>query len=396
MSVGYKRVMAKLFIAFIMPLVLTACGNFGKMPEWLVDDAYKLPPAELVDITPEYQPEIVWQKDTGAASKDSYANIAPWLQGDRIVTVDYKGTVKSFFYKTGKLAWEIKLDESVATGVGGEEGIILVGTQDGEVITLDEVTGRFLWRANLSSELLSPPKIGLGVVVARTADGRVSGLSSKDGSILWNYQRSVPLLSLRGVSAPILAGDKVVIGYANGKLVALSIYDGKVIWEKSIAVPRGRTEIDRLVDIDADPVVKLGRVYVVTYHGNLAGVDLQTGQTLWSREMSSRTGLDVDPGYSIYVSDESSHVWAIQDGTGDALWRQTSLLRRQISPPAIVSNAVLVGDLEGYLHWLAREDGRFIARIKVADKPIRSKPVVHDNLVFVAANNGSLTALRVE
>lgn len=206
----------------------------------------------------------------------------------------------------------------------------------------------------------------------------------------------MPLLSLRGTSTPVLADDKVVAGYANGKLVAVSIIDGKVIWEKSIAVPRGRTELDRIVDIDATPVVKDGKVYVVAYHGNVAAVDLDSGRILWSRESSSRSGLDAVEGDAIYVSDDSDYVWAFEDGAGDALWRQTRLLRRKITAPKVVRENVLVGDFEGYLHWISRKDGRFVARLQVADDAIRSKPVVTDDLVYVSAVDGTLTALRIQ
>jgi outer membrane protein assembly factor BamB len=193
-----------------------------------------------------------------------------------------------------------------------------------------------------------------------------------------------------------LADDKVVAGYANGKLVALAISDGKVIWEKNIAVPRGRTELDRIVDIDAEPVIKNGIVYVVAYHGNIAAVSLDSGRLIWQREASSKSGLDAAVGDSVYLSDDVDYVWAFQDGTGDALWRQTRLLRRKITAPIIVGDNVLVGDFEGYVHWLSRNDGRFVARLQVADDAIRSKPLVVDSLAYITAVDGTLTALRIQ
>jgi len=380
-------------VILALVFMLTACS--GKIPDWLVSDDLVLPPAELVDFEAEFEPTVVWSEDAGDGAKSEYSDLAPWIQNDYIVAVDHRGEVNSYDKLTGKLNWQIELEVPVVAGPGGGEELILIGTQEGEVIALNEKSGEFIWRKRLTSEVLTPPKAALGTVVARTADGRMSGLSTSDGTVLWNYQRSVPLLSLRGASPPALVDDKVIAGYANGRVVALSITDGKVIWEKNVAVSRGRTEIDRLVDIDSELVIKYGRIYVVAYHGNLAALDVETGRVIWSREMSSRAGLDVDPDIAVYVSDESSHVWAIQDGTGSGLWRQTDLLRRNITAPAIVGSYVLVGDLEGYVHWLSREDGHFVARMRLSSDAIRSKPVVDGELVYIIAIDGTLEAIRV-
>jgi outer membrane protein assembly factor BamB len=203
------------------------------------------------------------------------------------------------------------------------------------------------------------------------------------------------LLSLRGAGAPVIADGRVIAGYDNGKLVALSITDGSVIWEKSIAVPSGRTELDRLVDIDADPVIVNETVYVVTYQGNVAGVDLNTGQVYWTREMSSQAGLSAVPGEAVYVTDDEGNVWAVQDGSGDALWRQTRLERRQVTGPAVAGDYVVVGDFEGYLHWIARNDGRFVDRHQITDSAIVSKPLVRDGKLYVTAADGTVAAVQV-
>lgn len=380
-------------VVFAIISLLTACGTVN---EWLSDDDLEALPSELVEFTPEFEPKIAWSVDTGGGTDSDYNDLAAWLQGDMIVAIDYEGEVTSLTAETGRRIWETDLDVPVATGVGGGNGLILVGTQEGEIIALDERNGKVVWQRRLSSEVLAPPKAANEVVVVRTSDGRLTGLSVKDGEILWNYQRVVPLLSLRGAGTPVLADDKVIAGYDNGKLVALSIFDGKVVWEKSVAVPRGRTELDRLVDIDSEPVVKNGIVYVVAYHGNIAALSLDDGDILWSREMSSRSGLDVAVGDAIYVSDDSSYVWALQDGNGDALWRQTRLLRRTITAPAIVGQNVIVGDFDGYVHWISREDGRFVARYQITDEAIRSKPIVQNDLVYINATDGTLTAIRIQ
>lgn len=385
--------MLRISIALAIVVMLTACSM---ITGFLEEPVHELPPTELVEFTPEFEPKIVWSVDTGGSDDDYIRDLAAWIQGNMIVAVDYEGEVSSYDVQTGRQLWEVGLDVDVTTGAGGGDGLILVGTQQGEVIALDETTGVVNWRNQLSSEVLSPPKAAMGVVVVRTSDGRLTGMSATDGHILWNYQRSVPLLSLRGVSAPVLADDKVITGFANGKLVALSIIDGSVFWEQNVSVARGRTEMDRLVDVDADPVVRDGKVYAVAYHGQLVSFDLASGEKIWSRDMSSRTGLDVDPDNAIYVTDEDGYVWALQDGSGDALWRQTRLLRRKVSAPIIAGNHIVVGDFEGYVHWISREDGRFVARKEIADGAIRSQPVVKDDLVFITGVDGTLTALRVQ
>lgn len=383
----------KISVALVISLSLTACGT---VKEWMADDVYVAPPSELVEFPAEFEPKIAWSTDAGKGADDDYSDLGAWLQGEAITTVDYEGYVSSYVSQTGKQRWRTDLDVPVAAGVGGGDGLILVGTREGQLIALDEQTGKTKWKKQLTSEILAPAKAANRVVVARTADGRISGLSSEDGSRLWSYQRAVPLLSLRGASEAVIAGNVVIAGYANGKVVALSLHDGAVIWEVSVAVPRGRTELDRLVDIDSAPVVINDTVYVVAYHGQLAALSLDTGRMLWHREMSSRSGLDVDAGDSVYVSDDTDYIWALQDGSGDALWRQTRLLRRKVTAPAIAGNNVVVGDFEGYVHWISREDGRFVARTKIADKAIRSKPVVKDGLVFVTASDGTLTAFRIQ
>jgi len=383
--------MKKFLSVALMLISLSACGAIEYL---FVEETYEAPPEPLVEFEPEFEPDILWRENTGDGVENTYADLSPWLQGERIFTVDHKGDVRSYQAKNGRSVWRQKLKVTVAAGVGGGAGKILIGTQQGEVIALDEHNGDILWRQRLTSEVLAPAKANESVVVVRTADGRVTGLSADEGKILWNYQRSVPLLSLRGVSAPEIIGDRALAGYDNGKLVALSLVDGKVIWEKSVSLPRGRTELERLVDIDADLKLVENTVYAAAYQGNLAALDIGTGNELWEREISSKVGFDVARGEAVYITDEDSYVWAIQDGTGDSLWRQTRLLRRNVTAPTIVGDYIVVGDLEGYIHWLARSDGRFVARQEITDEPITSQPIVADGILYVMSSDGRLTAIE--
>lgn len=384
----------KLFALLLLPLFLGLSGC-GAIETLFVEEVYEAPPSELTEFTPEFELKPMWKSEAGDGAGESNNDLGAWWQNGLVVAVDHEGEVSAFNAETGKRQWETELDVTVVAGVGGGMNMVLVGTQKGELIALNEADGEERWRSRLTSEVLARPIAGENIVVARTADGRVTGLSAEDGQILWSYQRSVPLLSLRGAGAPVIAEGRVIAGYDNGKLVALSITDGKVVWEKSVAVPRGRTELDRLVDIDADPVVINDTVYVVTYQGNVAGVDLTSGQTLWSREMSSQTGLAAVYGDAVYVTDDEGNVWSVQDGSGDALWRQTRLVRRQVTGPAVAGEYVVVGDLEGYIHWIARNDGRFVARQQITDAAIRSQPFVVDGVLYITAVDGTVAAVRV-
>lgn len=380
-------------LVFLLPLfaMLAACGTIKHL---FVEEVYEEPPSELTEFTPEFEPKIVWENDAGDGAGETNSELGIWLQDGLVFAVDYEGDVTAFAADTGREQWDVDLDTTLVTGPGGGMNMVLVGTQKGQLIALNETDGKEIWRATLTSEVLAPASAANGMVVVRTADGRVSGVAADSGEVQWSYQRAVPLLSLRGAGAPVIADDKVIAGYDNGKLVALSLQDGKVVWEKSVAVPSGRTELDRLVDIDADPVIKNVTVYAVTYQGNVAGIDLTTGQNLWSREMSSQAGLDVAPGDAVYITDDEGNVWAVQDGTGDALWRQTRLVRRHVTGPAVVGDYVVVGDLEGYLHWIARDDGRFVSRQQITDAAIRSQPKVVDGIVYVTAVDGTVAAVK--
>ena len=379
-----------LLIPFFLPL--TGCGTIESL---LTEEVYEAPPSELTEFSPEFEPKASWKEDAGDGAGETNSDLGVWWQNDQLIAVDYEGEVTALNVDTGRHKWDTDLDTAIIAPAGGGMGMVLIGTQKGELIALAENSGEEIWRARVSSEVLARPVAADNVAVVRTADGRVTGLSADTGEIKWSYQRSVPLLSLRGAGAPVIANSMVIAGYDNGKLVALSLTDGKVIWEKSIAVPRGRTELDRLVDIDADPLVLNDTVYAVTYQGNLAGVDLNSGQIVWSREMSSQLGLAADYGEAVYVTDDEGYVWAVQDGTGDALWRQTRLVRRGVTGPAVAGDYIVVGDFEGYLHWIARNDGRFVARQQITDAAIRSQPVVKNGVIYITAVDGTVAAVRV-
>jgi outer membrane protein assembly factor BamB len=311
--------------------------------------------------------------------------------GPHVLAADRDGRVVELSAETGKKLWQTKTDAPISAGPGAGEGLVLVGTSDAEVLALSIDDGSIVWRAQVSSEVLSVPRVDAGVVVIQTADGTLTGLSSTDGHQLWVSDHSVPVLTLRGTSSPAVQRGGVIAGFANGKVAALTLANGFQVWETSISIPQGRSELERLVDVDANPVIVGDTVYVVSFQGKIAIIDLRSGNLGWSREMSSYTGLGVD--YSqVYVTDEDSNVWALSRENGASIWKQDKLHNRALSAPEPFDNYVAVGDFEGYLHLLSTYDGRIAGRVRVDSKGIAARPVAVGDVLYVYGKGGTLAA----
>jgi len=268
-----------------------------------------------------------------------------------------------------------------------------VGGAEGEVVALNYRDGQEKWRVTLSSEVLAPAAVADDIVVVRTVDGRVSGLAAHDGTRLWVFSRTVPVLTLRGTSAPLIAGDRVFVGLDSGHLVALNLEDGRVLWESTIAEPKGRSELERIVDVDADPVLKGGTLYAAAAQGRVVALDADNGQIIWSREIPSTTGIAVDRAH-VYVTDDESVVWCLERNSGAALWRQVALRNRGLTAPVAYGGGVVVGDQEGYLHTLNQEDGKIAGRYYLKGSPIFTAPITHGALLYAIGSSGFLSVLR--
>jgi outer membrane protein assembly factor BamB len=354
------------------------------------------PPAVLLEYTPEIKIEELWQETVGIGSDERFLKLVPAIGSGKIVAADRDGLVQARDLRTGDLIWEAETDIHLSGGPGLGNGTVILGSSDAEVVALNSENGETLWKSEVSSEVLSVPVIVNGIVVIRTTDGAVIALDEKNGGKLWSYEINVPALSVRGVGTPIIVEDNVIVGYDNGKLMALRLTDGKYGWETSIAIPKGRSEVERLADLDADPIDVAGVIYIAGYHGGVAAVSELDGDVLWRNEtIFSSTGLSNDFRY-LYLSDTSSDVLQLDQRTGASLWKQKDLHQRKLTAPAVYDSYVVAGDFEGYVHWLSTTDGRQLGRIKVADSAIDAKPVVVDNIVYVYAKDGTLTALRTQ
>ncbi len=369
---------------WLAPLLVLLAAGCGSTPTE--------PPAELTEFEPELKVTTLWSVQVGEGAGKRDLRLRPALDGERIYINDHRGGVVALQAESGKQLWRVDLQLPLSSGPGIGEGMLLLGSAEGELLALASDDGRVLWRAQLSSEILAPPAAGSGVVVAHTGDGKLFGLKAGDGSQLWIYDRSVPTLTLHGTSSPVILSDLVLDGFASGKVALLSLADGRVLWETAVATPRGRTELERMVDIDAPPLVIGETAYVVGYQGRAAALDLRSGRVLWSRPASSAGRLASD-GEALYLTDDGDRVLALSRSGGASLWQQDALQRRSLTPPEVYRESVVVGDGEGYLHWLARSDGRFLARAKLSGA-IRTAPLAAEGRLYVYGRKGRLTCLE--
>jgi outer membrane protein assembly factor BamB len=352
------------------------------------------PPAILTEFVAEVQIEKIWSSSTGVGANEQTVKLAPAIHNQKIITADREGLVQARHLATGDKVWAVETELKLSGGVGLGAETVILGSSNAEVIALNSDTGDKLWTVKVSSEVLAIPTIAKHVVIVRTTDGTVTALNEQTGAKLWSYEHAVPALSIRGTGAPLIVDDKVIAGYDNGKLVALDLRNGKFSWETTISIPKGRSEVERLVDLDVDPIEINDVIYIASYRGGIAAISASDGDGMWRNEnISSYSGLSNDFRY-LYLSDSKSNVWQIDQRTGGGLWQQKDLHHRRLTAPATYQNYVVVGDFEGYVHWLSSSDGRQLGCIQVTDSPIENKPVVVDDVVYIYAKDGSIAALK--
>jgi len=382
---------------FARALILTtiiALSGCGALTGFLGDEGDELAPAELESFEPAASIRTLWNRRVASGEGNQQLDLRAVLAGDRLFAAGHDGDVGAYDPSTGERIWETDTGQSLSGGPGAGSGLVVVGDSAGGVVALSSTDGAVAWRARLTSEVLSAPAVGERIVAVRTVDGKLWGLDAASGARIWVYDRTVPALSLRGTSAPVIAGEAVIAGFDSGHLAAISLDDGQLLWEFQVAVPTGQTELERLADMDADPVVSDGTVYAVAFQGRVAAFDLRTGRPLWQRDLSSHAGIGIGRRL-IYVTDEESHVWAFDRGTGASLWRQDGLARRGVTRPVEFADHVVVADSEGYVHWLDVDDGRFAARTRAGSGAVTAPPVTGKNAVYILGGGGTLTSFAL-
>jgi len=353
------------------------------------------PPATLVKFPATLPVKKLWGEGVGGGKKQSVLRLGlgPAVDNGVVFAASHKGEVLAASLDTGRHLWVKKLKIPISAGPGAGAGLVVVGSSKGAIVTLDGATGRELWRTRLNSELLSAPAVGEKVIAIRSVDGRLHGLDAHTGKELWSVEQQVPRLSLRGTAIPLIAKEVAISGFDNGKVMAVSLNTGDTVWDSALATPHGRTELDRLVDIDSAVRVAGDNVFAAGFQGRTAMLALDSGQIWWAHDMSSYRGLAVDED-NLYVTQSDGIVVALRQRDGSELWRNQKLKLRRLSTPVLTSTAVAVADFQGYLHWLDKTTGQLVARERVAKERISNSPVSVGDTVVVLTDRGKLTAFR--
>lgn len=371
-------------------LVLGGCASTDEsIPDWagVKGDAE---PAKLVEFSGTARFEVRWQNNVGDLGTDL---LQPALTKDAIYSASGKGSLMRLDRATGKQVWRIQTGIIVSGGAASGDGLVLIGGDKGDVLAYDE-DGKLRWKSLVSSEVLSVSQVADGMVMVRSGDGRIAGLNAADGKRVWMYERSTPALVVRSHAGVTIQRGVAYAGFAGGKLAAISIKDGEVLWEAVVSQPRGNTELERISDITSDPVVDDEQVCAIAFQGRIACFDTSQGSALWNRDISSDKGMMVLRKY-LYLSDVSGSVIALDKTTGSTTWKNGQLLLRGITAPYALGNFVVVGDFEGYLHGLNREDGNFVARIKLDGGAIMAMPIEMDGGLLVQTRGGELYSLSI-
>ena len=380
-------------------LLLSGCAGVNLNPlEWFNSDEEVNPPKELVDISVEVRLDRLWSVDVGDGQGDNYTEITPTIAGRVIFAASENGTVLAVNLDSGDVLWRSRLDERLITGgVGAGGGLVIVGSRDAEVIALDQSTGETVWVGQVTSEVVAQPIANEDIVVVQTVDDKVTALDNVSGEQRWIYESTQPPLTLRGTSRPVFTpADTVVAGFSNGTLVSVSADDGVWRWEERVAVPEGRYDIDRVIDIDGDLVLDGNRIFASSYQGNLIALDVATGRIVWGlQDASSYHGIAQGFGNLYYCNDES-HVVAVRDESEDIVWRNEDLQHRNITAPTAISNYVAVADFEGYVHLISQIDGRIVGRSRVDDDGVRANLLADRGRLITFGNSGNLAAYSLQ
>jgi len=368
-------------------LLLAGCSLFGDKDE-------ELPPAELLKFKQTLDLKKVWSAKVGGGSELLRLALAPAGDGSRVYTASQDGVISAYDPNNGKRLWRNELEISLSSGPGVGENILAVTSEDGEVIAIAAASGDELWRVSVSGESLAKPLITDEGVVIYTIDGRLRVLSLFDGIERWAMEQDQPALTLRGLSSPIVVGGTIIVGFDTGKLMALELSSGNTEWEAMISPPSGRSDLDRLSDLDGQLQAVGQDIYASGYQGRVASLAVESGQILWAREISTFVGVGADWN-NIYIADDSGELIALLRRNGGDVWRTDALLRREPTAPVSFGLTVAIGDFDGYVHFFSNIDGLPVARVRVGKGKISSAPIVIGDRLYVQSESGQLDVFAV-
>ena len=373
---------------------LAACSSLPSVNpmDWFGNKPSGPKPAELPVLTNAQGVRVLWSSSIGAAEAFVFS---PAHNGDSVYAASRAGTVARLASASGQARWRISAGKRISGGVGSDGVLAVVATDEGEVIALDARDGAVKWRARVSSEVLAAPKLGEGLVLVRSADSRIFAFGAEDGKRRWVYQRPAASLIVRSPAGLTIHMGAAYAGFSGGRLVAITLANGSARWEATVALPKGATELERVTDIVGDPAALGREVCAAAYQGRVACYDGQNGNQLWARDMSTLTGVSFDARYA-FISDDKGAVHALDRTNGRSIWKQDRLAHRQLSLPLPLGTEVALGDLQGYIHMLARESGAFLARVATDGSPVRAAPVKLPDGFLVQTQSGGLYALTLQ
>jgi outer membrane protein assembly factor BamB len=379
--------MRRIVLAAAVAAMLAALGACSKK------DKEVDPPAELTDFPAKLRVQRAWDASVGGKGDKLRLGLGVAANEGRVFAAGHDGEVAAWDLESGKSLWRTRTKVMLSGGTGAGEGLVVVGSGEGSVIALSAKDGSERWRVKVNGEVLSAPAIAPRAVLVRTVDGKLHGLAPDTGKEIWLYEQNVPRLSLRGTARPVVAGDAVICGFDNGKVVALASADGSLMWETTVAPSRGRTELERLVDIDSGVKVVNDNVYAVGFQGRVAMLALDSGQIWWSQDASSYRGLGVDDD-NVYVSTAEGEIIALKRSSGTEIWRQKGLAHRGLSAPVVLENTIAVADFKGYVHWLEKSTGEFAARADAGGDRVSNPPIAVGDRVVVINDDGHISAFK--
>ena len=378
----------KIVLPFCMLIILQGCALFGGDDE---EDVQL--PTELVEFEAVIEVDEKWDVSVGKGHEGLVLGLKPTTDGEQIYAASFDGNVIAFDSNRGRKIWKNNYDLSFTSGPTFKDGILVLGTNDGELITLDALTGEILWATTVSSEILAPVSIGDDKIFVRTVDGSLTALSKEDGAQQWLVNHKEPRLSLRGTSTPVKFANAVLCGFDDGKVSAYDVSNGTLLWETMLTPAGGRTEIEKIMDIDAPMVILGNELYVGSYQGALGAMALESGDIIWVTEASIYAGIAADDN-AVFVSEADGTVMALSRYTGREIWKKENLLYRNPTAPVIMDDSIVIGDLEGYLHWLDKTSGEIQERINIGKSKISSAPLVLNNSIYVLTDSGDLVSVE--
>ncbi|BCA95528.1 outer membrane protein assembly factor BamB [Legionella antarctica] len=351
-------------------------------------------PKDLKQIQPRVKVSQNWSSPVGKAHKaKEYLKLKPVIRGDIIYTADVSGLIQAVNKSDGKISWSTQLKHGIVSGPSVSEGFIAVGTNASTVTLLNQADGKQLWQNKVSGEVLSSPALSHQKVVAKTIDGKVFAFDAVNGKQLWTAEHGSPSLVLKASSSPIIVDNLVLIGFSDGQLDALELQTGRLVWQRSIAYATGASDVERLVDIDSDPIVKDKVAYLASYQGYIGALSLTDGQFIWRKQGSVYKNMVLSSD-TLYLTDSNDVIWSLDKRTGHVNWKQTSLKARGLTEPVIIGNDLVVGDKTGYLHFIGSQTGELLARSQLPGA-VTISPNVVGNKLYVLTDNGMLNQLSV-